>query len=238
MDAWHYEPAMDLGEPLLQRLRRFPREPDMLVYSMRTVAAVVVRGWLRAYHRFGIDGVEHLPPHGSFVIVSNHASHLDALCLMAALPLHRVHRAFAAAAADYFFMSRHRLAAAVLLVNALPFHRQLHVRQSLSLCRQLLSDGDNILVLFPEGSRTCDGRMGAFKPGIGALLAGSNVPAVPCHLSGTRSALGKGMWFPRPSGICLKIGQPMRFGDTARNRQSEMGIAEQLHAAVSGLAQD
>jgi 1-acyl-sn-glycerol-3-phosphate acyltransferase len=234
MDAWNYEPAMDLGEPLLERLRRFPREPDMLVYSLRTAAALAVRAYLRAYHRFQIDGIEHLPPRGAFVIVSNHASHLDALCLMSALPLHRLHRAFAAAASDYFFTSRHRLAAAVLLVNALPFHRQLHVRQSLSLCRQLLADGENVLVLFPEGSRTRTGEIGPFKPGIGALLAGTNVPVVPCHLSGTMAALGKGMLFPRPCKVRLTIGRPVHFGE----RTTPTDIAQQLQSAVGGLCHD
>ena len=76
-----------LTEPVVERLRRFPREPDMLVYGLRMAAALLCRGWLRLYHRLSISGRENLPAEGSFVMVANHASHLDALCLLAALPM-------------------------------------------------------------------------------------------------------------------------------------------------------
>ena len=135
METWHYEPASDLDQPMIERLRRFPREPDMLVYTLRSLAALMVRGWLKLYHRLEITGSEHLPATGSFVMVANHASHLDALCLLSALPLRKLHRAFPVAARDYFFVTAPRVAAAAILVNALPFERQVHARQSLELCR-------------------------------------------------------------------------------------------------------
>src|SRR5712691_9167680 len=101
MKEWHYDPAQDLEQPLVERLRRFPREPDMLVYVLRSLAALTMRGWLRTYHRLEIVGRGNLPAEGSFVMVANHSSHLDALCLLSALPLKKLHRAFPAAAADY-----------------------------------------------------------------------------------------------------------------------------------------
>ena len=45
---WQYEPASDLAEPTIERLRRFPREPDMLVYGLRVAAALLCRGWVRS----------------------------------------------------------------------------------------------------------------------------------------------------------------------------------------------
>jgi 1-acyl-sn-glycerol-3-phosphate acyltransferase len=93
--------------------------------------ALIIRGWLHAYHRFEIVGLENLRDDGSFVMVANHSSHLDALCLLAAVPLRKLHRAFPAAAADYFFKSVPRVWVAAVVVNALPFARQVHVRQSL-----------------------------------------------------------------------------------------------------------
>src|SRR5690242_11351741 len=98
--TWHYEPASDLDRTLVERLRRFPREPDITVYLLRSLAALIVRGWLRIYHRLEICGRNHLPADKSFIIVSNHSSHLDTLCLLAALPLRRLHQAFPAAAQD------------------------------------------------------------------------------------------------------------------------------------------
>ena len=159
MNPWRYETARDLDQPLVERLKGFPREPDMSVYVMRSLAALTLRGWLRTYHRLTISGREHLPAEGSFVMVANHASHLDALCLLAALPLRKLHRAFPAAAQDYFFVSIPRIAAAAVVVNALPFSRHTNVRQSLDLCRRLLESPGNILILFPEGTRSSDGAL-------------------------------------------------------------------------------
>src|SRR5688572_14568130 len=99
-EPWRYDTAADLDQTLVQRLQRFPREPDMLVYALRTVAALLIRAWLRVYHRLEVRGREHLPRAGSFVLVANHASHLDALTLVTALPLRSIHRVFPAAAAD------------------------------------------------------------------------------------------------------------------------------------------
>src|SRR5437667_4022188 len=109
---WHYESAQDLEQPLIERLRNFPRQPDMLVYGARVLAATIIRGWLRLYHRLEIIGRENLPADRSFILVANHASHLDTLCLLAALPLGKLHRAFPAAAKDYFFVTVPRLLAA------------------------------------------------------------------------------------------------------------------------------
>ena len=134
MKKWRYDSMHDLDQTLVERLRRFPREPDMLVYGLRSIAALIIRGWLRAYHRFEIVGHEHLHTNRSFVMVANHSSHLDTLCLLAALPLRKLHCAFPAAAEDYFFRSVSRTWIAAVVVNALPFARQAHVRQSLSIC--------------------------------------------------------------------------------------------------------
>src|SRR5262249_15441767 len=139
MKKWRYQSARDLDRPPIDRLRQFPREPDMLVYGLRALGALIIRGLLRIYNRFEIVGHENLRTNRSLVIVANHCSHLDTLCLQAALPLRKLHRIFPAAASDYFFQSIPRLWAAAVLVNALPFARRARVRQSLSLCQELLA---------------------------------------------------------------------------------------------------
>jgi 1-acyl-sn-glycerol-3-phosphate acyltransferase len=237
MPAWHYAPAEDLDKKLVERLRCFPREPDMFVYGVRSLAALALRGWLRAYHRFEIVGREHLPREGSFVMVANHASHLDTACLLAALPLRRLHRAFPAAAQDYFFVTIPRLAVAAVFVNALPFDREVHVRQSLRLCQELLANSGNILVIFPEGSRSLTGEIGEFKPGTGLLLAGTDVPVLPCHLTGAFRALPKGACVPRPSKLKLAIGAPRRYASMPATREAIEQIADELRAAVAELGE-
>jgi 1-acyl-sn-glycerol-3-phosphate acyltransferase len=236
MMPWRYEPAADLEQSLAERLRRFPREPDLLVYGMRSLAALVLRGWLRMYHRLRITGAEHLPKEGSFILVANHASHLDTLCLLAALPLRKLHRTFPAAARDHFFVSMPRLALAAVVVNALPFARQSQIRQSLDLCRQLLANPGNILILFPEGTRTVTGEMGEFRPGIGMLVAGTGIPVVPCHLKGTFTAWPKGGIVPRPCRVELRIGPAKTFSNYAPGKESAERISQELRKAVAGLA--
>ena len=232
---WRYEPAQDLEQSLAERLRNFPREPDMLVFGLRAFAALIIRAWLRIYHRLEIVGRENLPNYRSFVMVSNHASHLDTLCLLAALPLGKLHRAFPAAAADYFFKNIPRTFLAAIVVNALPFARQVRFRQSLGLCEALLSNPGNILILFPEGTRTTTGEMGNFKPGIGTLLAGTSIPAIPCHLSGAFEAWGKGRIIPTPAKLRLRIGNPLSFESHSQDKDSATTIATQLRSKVESL---
>jgi 1-acyl-sn-glycerol-3-phosphate acyltransferase len=236
LDSWHYEPACDLEEPVIDRLRRFPREPDMLVYGLRLGAAILCRGWLGLYHRLSITGEENLPAEESFVMVANHASHLDALCLLAALPMNRLHGAFPAAAKDYFFASAPRVLLAAIAANAMPFDRKTSPRQSLSLCRQVLDRPGNALLLFPEGTRSTSGEMGDFKPGIGLLLAGTSYPVLPCYLEGAHAAWPKGAWFPRPRSVRLRIGTPRTYSHLGRGKDAAMQIAQELREAVLALA--
>jgi 1-acyl-sn-glycerol-3-phosphate acyltransferase len=237
MYAWHYDPADDLEQPLLERLRSFPRQPDMFVYGLRSLAALLIRGWLRLYHRLTIVGCENLPLDRSFVLVANHASHLDTLCLLSALPLGKLHQAFPAAAKDYFFVSAPRLLAAAILVNALPFERRLHAGQSLNLCRRLLDNPGNILLLFPEGTRSATGEIGEFKPGVGLLVAGTPHPVVPCYIRCAFRAWKKGSWFPRPYRVGLTVGKPLNYRHLERSSASAVQISQELHQAVLALAE-
>jgi 1-acyl-sn-glycerol-3-phosphate acyltransferase len=236
MTPWSYEPAKDLDQPLAERLRRFPREPDMMVYGLRSLVALALRGWLRLYHRLQITGMENLPAEGSCILVANHSSHLDTLCLLSSLPLRKLHRAFPAAAKDYFFVSAPRLAVAAIVVNALPFARQSQIRQSLALCRELLANPGNILIIFPEGTRTATGQLGEFKPGIGLLAAGTSIPVVPCYLKGGFEAWPKGRVFPRPTRIQLRIGPPRTYADCPPEKAAVERIAQELRQAVAALA--
>jgi 1-acyl-sn-glycerol-3-phosphate acyltransferase len=236
--TWQYEPAPDLDKSLAERLRQFPREPDLTVYGLRSLVALVLRGWLRFYHRLEIIGRENLPTQVSCVMVANHTSHLDTLCLLAAMPLHKLHRTFPAAAQDYFFVSVPRLAIAAVVVNALPFGRQKHIRHSLEMCRELLANPGNVLILFPEGTRTVTGRMGEFKPGIGLLVAGTELPVIPCHLSGGFEAWPKGKWIPRPRKLVLRIGPPQIFSGLSAGKAAAEQVCADLQKAVAGLAQD
>ena len=236
MEPWHYDTFEDLDQSIIDRLRRFPREPDILVYSARIVVAAILRAWLQVYHRLCIIGRENLPREGSFVLVANHASHLDTLSILAALPMRKLHRVFPAAARDFFFVSVPRTAFAAVVVNALPFDRETNFRQSLSLCRQLLDNSGNVLLIFPEGTRSVTGELGEFKAGVGLLLAGVDLPVLPCYLDGVFQAWPKGKRFPRPRRVQLVIGEPRRYSHLKRGKEAAVQICQDLRDAIVALA--
>jgi 1-acyl-sn-glycerol-3-phosphate acyltransferase len=218
-------------EKPVARLRQFPREPDPLVYGVRSVAALIIRALLRIYLRFEIIGRENLPNDRGFVMVANHSSHLDTLCLLSALPLRRLHRAFPAAATDYFFQSFPRIWVAAVVVNALPFARQMRVRESLSLCSQVLDSPNNILIVFPEGTRSSNGDTHEFRPGIGALLANRDVNVLPCYIEGAFRAWPKGQRLPRPRKVRLIVGTARNYASCSSGK----AIAADLERAVKEL---
>jgi 1-acyl-sn-glycerol-3-phosphate acyltransferase len=237
MEQWHYDPALDVDEALLERLRGYPRRLNFLVYGVRSITAGVLRFWLRVYHRLTIVGQQNLPAVGSYVLIANHASHLDTLCLLAALPIRRLQRVFPIAAEDYFFKSAPRAILATLVVNALRFNRQFAPWRCLSACAHLLQCPGTILILFPEGTRSAGFEPGRFKPGAALLAAGRDIPVVPCHLGGTHAALPKGAWCPRPKAVRLTIGAPRLYTHLAATKESARQISHELREAVLLLGQ-
>ena len=217
-------------------LRDFSREPGVLVRGVRLLAAVVMRAWLQVYDRLTIVGRQNLPADRSFILVANHASHLDTLCLLSALPVRQLHRTFPVAASEYFRVNRLLFFLAKLIVNLLPFDRQFAYWYSLSVCAQLLREKPGtILILFPEGTRTGGSEPGEFRPGVALLAAGRDIPVVPCHLAGTHAALPKGAWFPRPRAVRLTIGAPRVYAHLPATKESRTQICRELREAVMSL---
>lgn len=236
MNDWDYKPTADFDKSPLEKLRMFPRQPDMLVYGLRLVLHAIARVGLRIYHRYSVRGREHLPKDEPFVMVANHASHLDAICLLSALPLLKIQKVFPAAAKDYFFTTMPKIAFFAVTMNAMPFDRKENPRESLDICKQLLETPGHALIVFPEGTRSTTGEIAPFKVGIGFLTAGTSIPVVPCYLDGAYKAWPKGAWIPRPRKITLTIGAPMRFADVTADKEGAKSIAAQLETAVKGLA--
>ena len=234
MTDWNLRPARDHGLTPEQRLRSHGRERGlgslMLGYAWRNL----VRAYLAAAHRLEVTGRENLPP-PPFVMIANHASHLDALTLAAALPWSAAQRAFALAAGDTFFTSTPASAFAAYAVNALPIWRnQTTTADLLNLRARLVEDGA-VFILFPEGTRSRTGIMGPFKPGIGALVAGTAVPVVPCYLDGAGAAWPAGRPVPSPLPLRLRIGPPLRFDAIPADKPGGVIVAQRCEAAVRAL---
>jgi len=235
MMEWEYHPPPDIDETMSEHLRNFPRQPNMLMYAIRSIVALLLRGWMRVFHRMHIEGRENLPESGSFVLVCNHTSHLDTLCILCSVPLKRIHRTFPAAAADYFFSSLPRSAVSAILINALPFDRKVKGAESLTVCSELLKNEGNVLIIFPEGTRTQSGEMGRFRSGIGRLVVGTDLPVVPCYLDGGMRAWPKGKAFPRPYKLHLRIGKPRRHEHLDKSSESVVQICKDLENQVAQL---
>jgi len=78
--------------------------------------------------------------------------------------------------------------------------------------------------------------MQPFKNGIGALVAGTDVPVIPCHIEGAHRALPPGRCFLLPRKITLRIGQPLRFEAIINRRTGWELIAGMLKSAEMDLA--
>src|SRR5262249_55648607 len=235
---WHYDTATDFGLSFLDRLWRCPREPDPFVYAARIASAIAIRAALRIYNRLEIVGREHLPRYWPFVIVSTHASHMDTVALLSALPLRLLHRSYPLAARDYFDANPLRLTLTAIIANVMLFDRDATGRQGLHNCKELLETDVNVLIIFPEGTRTLDGEIGVFRRGIGLLVAGTRFPVVPCYLEGTFQALPKKSLIPRPARVRLAIGEPRTYEQAEQNDAAALQICADLRSAVLALSSE
>lgn len=126
-----------------------------------------------------------LPPQPC-VLVANHSSHADTAALLASLPPSR--RPVAAAAADYWFKRPGRARFCRALCAAFPVRRGGGGSTDLAAAAALLATGHDVIV-FPEGSRSRDGRLGRFRTGAARLAASAGAPLVPVRIDGTRELL-------------------------------------------------
>lgn len=239
MAEWRFRPARDLGLPLAERLRSVRREGGLSSALAQGGWRIGTRCWLRLYHRLRVEGRENLPPAPPFILVANHTSHLDALSLAAALRGAAARRAYALAAGDHFFQGDLSAAFAAGAINALPVWRGQPARAAgdIAVLRERLVEDGSVFILFPEGTRSRTGEMGRFQAGIGALISGTGVPVVPCHLAGGFAAWPPQARWPRPGRLVLRIGAPMHFGEGYRGRAGWERIAAECEAAVQALAE-
>ncbi|TPG46371.1 1-acyl-sn-glycerol-3-phosphate acyltransferase [Roseomonas nepalensis] len=234
---WNLRPARDLGLPPAERLRSLGREPGLVGLAVNAAWRRAVRGYLRAAHGFRVEGAENLPREGPFVMVANHASHLDALALLAALRGPAARRAHALAAGELFFGNTARAALSAYAINALPVWRGRSRRGELDTMRARLAEDALAYILFPEGTRSRSGAMAPFQPGLGMLVAGTGIPVVPCWLEGARDAWPAEARLPRPGRpLALSIGPPLRFPEARNDRAGWQSVSAAAEAAVRGLA--
>jgi len=211
-------------------------ERPVLGHAFERVARLV----FRRYVRLEVDG-RHLVPDGSFLLCSNHASHLDGTALMVASGF-----AFDAfrllAAADYFSAGSPagRLTRALLPIVAIDRSsgHAARLRQTVDECRGLIRGGRVVLIAFPEGTRSITGELLPFKRGAAFLGVELGVPVVPAHIDGAGRALPKGRWVPRPGRIRVRFGQPILPGEWMAEgpKARSVHVARELERRIRDLA--
>lgn len=202
----------------------------------RRFGNIILRVLLLFRYGLTVKGLKNLGGKGPFLFTPNHASHFDTLAIVSAIPPELLHRTFAVAAKDYFFNKSFKALFSRVFINAIPFDRKGRVDESMRQCRDILSRGDN-LTIFPEGTRSPDGKLQAFKPGVGQLLAGHpNARAVPVYIRGAFEIMPKGKGFPGPGRLEIIFGKPISFSSLKPEAESYKKIAERLREEVVALS--
>jgi long-chain acyl-CoA synthetase len=187
----------------------WPRNPAMVALR-RGLRPLVLFLPHRLFARpFTVAGGERIAGvDGPVLIIANHASHADTLAILRALPAGLRSHTAVAAAADYFFANRLAGLLAQAVLGAFPFSREGRVRESLDACGRLADEGWSILI-YPEGTRSPDGRLLPFKSGIGLLATGLGLPVVPVAVTGGATLLPKGASWPRRAPVTVRFGTPV-----------------------------
>ena len=183
----------------------------------------------------------HRLPDAPFLLCSNHTSHADSAVLMTASG--RSFRSFALiGASDYFFRSRRLRWAVSPLMNVIPIDREPGAQSlsaCLAACRQFMQQTGGSLILYPEGTRSQDGQMRAFKSGAALFAIELDVPVVPAYIEGTHHILPKGRYMPRVGPVTVRFGEPVRLapprsGELPRERRRR--AVEQLTQSIRMLS--
>ena len=167
------------------------------------------------------------------IFAANHSSHADTSLILHSLTDAARERTFVAAAADYWF--KHPILGNIvsLFLNTFPFSRTGGAQAQLHSSSQLLKSGWN-LVLFPEGSRSPDGRIQEFKPGIGFLAKETGTPVVPMHIQGAFQIMPRHQPLPLPGPVRVRIGKPMAPGPAEGSRE----FTARIEKAVRTLSKE
>jgi 1-acyl-sn-glycerol-3-phosphate acyltransferase len=151
-----------------------------------------------------VQGLEHLPADARFVLVSNHASYLDGLVLVAVLD-----RPVAFVAKRE--LEAQRVAGRFLRRLGAAFVERFDPRRSVADAQRMADvvQAGHALMVFPEGTFVAAPGLMPFRLGGFLAAAHAGVPVIPVTLGGTRQLLGAGRWWPRPAALSVHIGSPL-----------------------------
>ena len=213
--------------PTTSRVGRARLDFPLLYRALRTP----VRGMLERWFGLTVQGHEHLPERGPYLIAANHHNYLDGVVLAVSVP------------APIAFLVMPRVWGATLLHP--PFHRHIGSiplkvdRADVGALRRALAalERGRVVGIFPEGPFSIRGRLERGLPGVALLALRSGVPVVPAGISGTWEALrDRRFYVPRATPLAVRFGPPRRFapnGISARAARRE--VTERIMADIAAL---
>lgn len=190
-----------------------------------------------AHSRRSVSGTRHLDGLvRPVLLVANHSSHMDTPALLRALPGAWSRRTAVAAAADYFYSKRGLATVVALLFNTVPVPRKGAEAEATAHLDRLLAERWN-LVIFAEGTRSRDGRVGRLHSGAAVLAAAHGMPIVPVYIAGTHQTMPVGRrWMQRGPDrrrrpIEIRFGAPI-WPQPGEHRTEVMDRVRQFFAAA------
>ena len=234
-ETFQADAAQEKNERHAAEKQVFKRVPRWYARAFRTVVTTLYRNYfsLKCY------GLEHIPQGSPYIIMPNHTSHLDTLTVITALGT-KAYQLWTLAARDYWFATRFQGWFARTCLNALPIEREgnfTEFLQDLRAANEIMSQNNGLLI-FSEGTRSLDGNLQPFKPGVISLLIyNPGVPVIPAYIEGTYHALPKGQNLPKKHPVRIVFGEPLTFPLESWGNQTETSIDPNRYQEFLELAQ-
>ncbi len=199
---------------------------DRLVYE---VVRDLLWLFLKVWCRIRIDGCEHLPTDGAYVLAPTHRSIIDTP-IGSALSRRRLRFM----GADKWW-SNSTFGRLLTALGGFPVTRGTADREALKRSIAMLADGEP-LVLFPEGERKSGPIVQPLFDGAAYVAIKAGVPIVPVGIGGSERALPKGSRFIRPRRVHVVIGPPIPVDAAGRTRRDHVReVTAQLHDDLQSL---
>ncbi|MGH7233596.1 MAG: lysophospholipid acyltransferase family protein [Nitrospiraceae bacterium] len=163
----------------------------------------------RLFFRYRAIGRENIPQQGGLLVAANHASFLDIPLLGCGIP----RRAAFLGRQDLFPVPG--LKGILQWLGWIPIRHDRLDRTGFGKAIELIKSG-KVVVIYPEGTRTRDGKLHPGKPGIGTIVAQTGCPVVPAYIRGTYEALPMKSWRLRLHPVQVTYGKPIDFSMDAR----------------------
>ena len=187
---------------------------------------------------FEVLGRENLKGfNGPAVFIANHSSHHDMFAFIEAVPSRFRDRLYFGSAADRWYIKGRREPYKQgwwrsLFLGCFPIHRA-SGGAALNYPEWLIEHGNSIGI-FPEGTRTRNGRLSKFRPGAAMLAQKTHTPIVPMHFEGLYKMLPPGSQDYKPGHVTVRIGEPFEVPP----RVERLEMAKMMRDAVAALSKD